>query len=61
MLILARKAGQSIQIGDDITVTLTEIKGSIVRLGIDAPQDVPIVRGELKRGEKHEEDDYGPT
>lgn len=44
MLVLSRKKDEKIQIGDDITITVTEIRGDKVRLGIDAPKDVPIVR-----------------
>lgn len=48
MLILTRKAGQSIAIGDgSITVCVMEIKGRQVRLGIDAPPDTPIHRQEI--------------
>lgn len=46
MLVLSRKVHQRIAIGDDITVTICAINGTIVRVGIDAPQDVPIVRSE---------------
>lgn len=47
MLILTRKAGQSIVIGDDIEVTLLAVDASKVRLGIQAPQGVPIHRREI--------------
>ncbi len=47
MLILTRKAGESLKIGDEIAVTVIEIKGSHVRLGIDAPQGIRIYRMEL--------------
>ncbi len=47
MLVLSRKVGESIQIGDDITVTVTRISESAVRLGIDAPPDVRIDRTEI--------------
>ncbi len=47
MLVLARRSNETIQIGDDITVTLLEIKGNQVRLGIEAPGDVVILREEL--------------
>jgi carbon storage regulator len=48
MLVLSRKKNETIVIGDEITVTVVDIRGGIVRLGIDAPTDVGIVRGELK-------------
>jgi len=47
MLILTRKLGEQITIGDDITITLIEIKGSHVKLGIDAPKNVVIHRREI--------------
>lgn len=47
MLALARKANQSIMIGNDIEVTLLEIKGDQVKLGISAPKSVPIYRKEI--------------
>ena len=48
MLVLSRKASESIQIGDDIVVTIVRISSGEVRVGIDAPAQVPILRGELK-------------
>ena len=47
MLALARKTGQSIMIGNDIEITLLEIKGDQVKLGISAPKSVPIYRKEI--------------
>ena len=47
MLALARKAGQSIMVGNDIEVTLLEIKGDQVKIGISAPKTVPIYRKEI--------------
>jgi len=47
MLILTRKLGEKINIGDDITVTLLEIKGAQVKLGIDAPKLIGIHRNEI--------------
>jgi carbon storage regulator len=48
MLVLTRKSMQHIQIGDDIVVTVVEVRGHKVRLGIDAPKEIPIRRSELK-------------
>ncbi len=48
MLVLSRKAGQTIHIGSDITVSVLEISGKFIRVGIDAPQTVTILRGEVK-------------
>lgn len=47
MLVLTRKPQEKIQIGDNITITVIKTKGSGVRLGIEAPADVPVLRGEL--------------
>jgi carbon storage regulator len=49
MLILSRKVGEKIQIGDDVTVTVVRIIGGGVRLAIDAPKSLTIVRQELRR------------
>ena len=46
MLALARKINQSIMIGSDIEITLLEIKGDQVKIGINAPKSVPIYRKE---------------
>lgn len=47
MLALARKVNQSIMIGNDIEVTLLEIKGDQIKIGISAPKSVPIYRKEI--------------
>ena len=47
MLVLSRKIGEKIHIGSGITVTVVEIQGNKIRLGIDAPEEVPIFRAEL--------------
>jgi carbon storage regulator len=47
MLVLTRKAGESIYIGHDISVTIVKVNGRQVRLQIDAPREVPILREEL--------------
>lgn len=47
MLILTRKTGQAFSIGEDITVTITEIAGDKVKIGIDAPKDCRVLREEL--------------
>jgi carbon storage regulator len=51
MLVLSRKAGERILIGDQITVTVVRIAPGVVRIGIDAPENLPIVREELKAGQ----------
>ena len=47
MLILTRKLGECIRIGDDINITLLEIKGSHVKIGIEAPKNISIHRQEI--------------
>lgn len=47
MLVLTRKESQRIRIGDDIVITIAKIDGNKVRVGIDAPADVSIVREEI--------------
>jgi len=49
MLVLSRKIGERIWIGDDIAVTVVRITGGGVRIGIEAPSEMPVVREELKR------------
>ena len=48
MLVLSRKIGEKLVIGDNITVVVSRVAGNRVMLGIEAPQDVRIIRGELK-------------
>ena len=48
MLVLSRKVGERIWIGDDISITVVRITGGGVRLGIEAPSEMPVVREELK-------------
>ena len=47
MLVLTRKQGEQIRIGDDVVVTIVRTKGKAVRLGIQAPAHVPVLRGEV--------------
>ncbi len=47
MLVLSRKTGEKIRIGENVTVTIVRIGPNNVRLGIDAPRDLNIVREEL--------------
>ncbi len=47
MLVLTRKSDESIKLGDNITITVVEIKGNSVRLGIEAPFNLRIYRKEL--------------
>jgi carbon storage regulator len=54
MLILTRRAGERVVIGEDVLVTVMEVSGQTVRLGIAAPQGVPIYREEIWLAVKEE-------
>lgn len=47
MLVLTRRAGESIQIGDNVTVTVIAVNGDQIRLGIDAPRSLRVLRREV--------------
>ena len=47
MLVLSRKTGQTVNIGQDITITFLRVGGQVTQIGIDAPSLVRILRGEL--------------
>jgi carbon storage regulator len=47
MLVLSRKVGEKLNIGDDVEVVVTRVAGNRVTLGVSAPQQVRVVRGEL--------------
>src|SRR5262249_47660841 len=49
MLVLSRKQQQQIKIGDHITVTIVKVKGNTVRVGIEAPRNVRVIRAELPK------------
>jgi carbon storage regulator len=58
MLILTRRVGETLMIGNDVTVTVLAVKGNQVRIGINAPKDVAVHREEIfdrVRAEKAEE------
>ncbi len=59
MLVLTRKLDEQIMIGEDIKVTLFRVKGNTVRIGIEAPKDVRIVRGELGPLDEAKDDQDG--
>ena len=55
MLILTRKVGETIKIGDDISVTVLGVKGNQVRVGVGAPRDVSVHREEIYERIQNEE------
>lgn len=61
MLVLSRKQDQEILIGDQIKITILKTRGNTVRLGIEAPREVKVVRGELEpeTGQRDDHEDDG--
>jgi carbon storage regulator len=57
MLVLTRKLGEVIRVGDTVTVRILEVKGNQVRLGVDAPADVRIYREEVYRAIRRENEE----
>lgn len=49
MLVLSRKVGERVWIGDEIAITVVRVSGGGVRLGIEAPTELPVIREELKQ------------
>jgi carbon storage regulator len=47
MLVLSRRAGESVVLGEDVTITVLEVRGDVVRIGIDAPRSLKVHRSEL--------------
>lgn len=59
MLILTRRIGETLMIGDDTSVTVLGVKGNQVRIGVNAPKDVAVHREEIFERIKKEEDQSG--
>jgi carbon storage regulator CsrA len=55
MLVLTRKTSQQIQIGDEVVITILHVKGQSVRIGIEAPRNVKVLRAELPKSETPDE------
>ena len=60
MLILTRRVGETLMIGDDVTVTVLGVKGNQVRIGVNAPKDVAVHREEIYERIR-KENDMGET
>ncbi|MEM9365259.1 MAG: carbon storage regulator [Planctomycetota bacterium] len=61
MLVLSRKEGEQLVIGDNVVITVNRIAGNRVALGIQAPREISIVRGELDRHPKVEQKAASPN
>ena len=59
MLILTRRVGETVMIGNDVTVTVLGVKGNQVRIGVNAPRDVAVHREEIFERIKREEEEGG--
>ena len=61
MLILTRRVGETLMIGDEVTVTVLGVKGNQVRIGVNAPRDVSVHREEIYDRIKNEQDQQNGT
>jgi carbon storage regulator len=59
MLILTRRVGETLMIGDEVTVTVLGVKGNQVRIGVNAPRDVAVHREEIYERIKREQAEQG--
>ncbi|WP_409523462.1 carbon storage regulator CsrA [Nitrincola sp. MINF-07-Sa-05] len=57
MLILTRRVGETLMVGDDVTVTVLGVKGNQVRIGVNAPKDVSVHREEIYQRIQREKDE----
>jgi carbon storage regulator len=61
MLILTRRVGETLMVGDEVTVTVLGVKGNQVRIGVNAPRDVAVHREEIYERIKQEQNQTGNT
>ncbi len=60
MLILTRRVGETLMVGDDVSITVLGVKGNQVRIGINAPKEIPVHREEIYNRIKNEEKNSDP-
>lgn len=59
MLVLTRRISENLIIGDDVIITVLGVQGNQVRIGIDAPRDIPVHRGEIWERIQREKEEKG--
>ncbi|HYW03776.1 MAG TPA: carbon storage regulator CsrA [Gammaproteobacteria bacterium] len=59
MLILTRRVGETVMVGDDVTITVLGVKGNQVRIGVNAPKNVSVHREEIYQRIKREQESGG--